>query len=186
MSGCSTSCSSMFMLAMRSMVESKSKPWNMLWWKCCCWLRPSRARRARAERTRRRRPGSPAVPQAGSQISSPRARVHHLDHELDDVPGRSELAVLSGGGDLAEHVLVQVALDVPLVQGEFVQDVNGLGQQVRRGDGEPRVLHVLGVRGVLAAESTQPREHAIGDDLVHLLRCLSANTDHRRSFVSPV
>ena len=36
-SGClaaSMPCSSMFMLAIRSIVLSKSKPWNMLLWKC--------------------------------------------------------------------------------------------------------------------------------------------------------
>jgi hypothetical protein len=35
-----------------------------------------------------------------------------LDHELDDVPRRAELAVLTGGGDLAQHVLVEVAVGV--------------------------------------------------------------------------
>jgi hypothetical protein len=62
----------MFMLAMRSMVESKSNPWNMLWWKCRCRARSSSACECSrctysAAATRK-----PAVPQAGSQISSPR------------------------------------------------------------------------------------------------------------------
>lgn len=34
MAGCSTPCSTMFMLPMRSMVLSKSYPWNMPLWKC--------------------------------------------------------------------------------------------------------------------------------------------------------
>ena len=34
MSGFSTPCKSMFMLPMRSMVLSKSKPWKAWWWKC--------------------------------------------------------------------------------------------------------------------------------------------------------
>ncbi len=36
----------------------------------------------------------------------------HLDHELDNVSGRSELAVLTSGGNLTEHVFVEVALGV--------------------------------------------------------------------------
>jgi len=72
-----------------------------------------------------------------------RAGVHHLDHELDDVPRRTKLAVLPSGGDLAEHVLVEVALDVALVERKFIKRVDGLGEKVRRRDGEPGVLHVL-------------------------------------------
>ena len=42
MSGASTPCSSMFIEPIRSIVPSKSKPWNMLLWKCLrcaasCW-----------------------------------------------------------------------------------------------------------------------------------------------------
>ena len=98
------------------------------------------------------------------------AWVHHLDHELDDVPGSAELAVLPGGGDLAEHVLVEVALDVAVLQGKLIQRVHCFHEQVRRRDGEPRVLHMVGVRRVVPAELSQPGEHSVGDDLVHLLR----------------
>ena len=37
---------------------------------------------------------------------------HHIDHQLNDVAGGAELAVLAGGGDLAQHVFVKVALGV--------------------------------------------------------------------------
>src|SRR5699024_6568958 len=37
MSGAFTPCISMFMLPMRSIVVSKSKPWNIEWWKCRAW-----------------------------------------------------------------------------------------------------------------------------------------------------
>ena len=39
-----------------------------------------------------------------------------LHHEPDDVARRAELPVLSGGGDHAEHVLVDVALGVAFLQ----------------------------------------------------------------------
>ena len=44
-----------------------------------------------------------------------RRRLGQLDHQLDDVARRAELAVLPGGGDLAEHVFVDVALGVAIV-----------------------------------------------------------------------
>ena len=39
----------------------------------------------------------------------------HLHHEPDDVARGAELAVLPGAGDLAEHVLVEVALGVAVL-----------------------------------------------------------------------
>ena len=60
----------MFMLPMRSMVLSKSKPWNMPWWKCS---RSFASRSMFGWRSRRYSPAAtrkPAVPQAGSQMTS--------------------------------------------------------------------------------------------------------------------
>ena len=68
-----------------------------------------------------------------------------LDHQLDDVARRAELAVLAGGGDLAEHVLVDVALGVAVLHVELVEHVDDLGEQRRRRDGEAGVLHVVRV-----------------------------------------
>ena len=55
------------------------------------------------------------MPQAGSQTTSVGVGCDHLDHEPDDVARRAELAVLPGRGDLAEHVLVKIALGVALL-----------------------------------------------------------------------
>ena len=58
------------MLPMRNMVLSKSKPWNMPWWKC---LRSLLSCKRLGWRSRRNSPAAtkkPAVPQAGSQIKS--------------------------------------------------------------------------------------------------------------------
>ena len=61
-----------------------------------------------------------------------RLRRDHLDHQPDDVPRRAELAVLTGGRDLGEHVLVQVALGVALLHRHLVDHVDDLRQQSRR------------------------------------------------------
>ena len=72
--------------------------------------------------------------------------------------GRTELAVLPGRGDLAEHVLVQVTLGIPLAERDVVNQVNDLGQEVRRWDRKPGVLHMLGVRRVLHRQGRAARE----------------------------
>ena len=41
-----------------------------------------------------------------------RRRLGHRHHQLDDVARRAELAVGAGGGQLAQHVLVDVSLGV--------------------------------------------------------------------------
>ena len=71
------------------------------------------------------------MPQAGSQMMSVGVRRGHLHHQLDDVARRAELAVLPGAGDLAEHVLVEVALGVAVLHRDVVDHVHDLGQQRR-------------------------------------------------------
>ena len=41
-----------------------------------------------------------------------RLRVHEGDDQVDDVPRRAELAVRAGGRELAQQVLIHVALEV--------------------------------------------------------------------------
>ena len=71
MSGASMPCSSMFIEPIRSMVESKSYPWNIERWKCrrcvASVSAPGWCSRTYSLAATRK----PAVPQAGSQISSP-------------------------------------------------------------------------------------------------------------------
>ena len=98
-----------------------------------------------------------------------------LHHQPDDVARRAELPVLSGGGDLAEHVLVDVALGVALLHRHLVEQVHHLGQQRRSRDGEARVLHVVRVGGVGTAElpgqvSAQIREEVLPHHREHLGR----------------
>lgn len=84
-----------------------------------------------------------------------RRRGRQLHHQLDDVARRAELAVLAGRRDLAQHVLVEVALGVAVLHRHMVQHVHHLGQQAGRGDGEARILHVLAVGGAVAATRQQ-------------------------------
>ena len=94
-------------------------------------------------------------------VLGPRRR--HLHHELDDVARRAELPVGTGGGDLAEHVLVEVALGVAVLHRHLAQEVDHLGQQGGCGDGEARVFHVVRVGGAVSAEGAQEGE----DVLIH-------------------
>ena len=93
-----------------------------------------------------------------------------LDHELDDVARGAELAVLPGARDFPEHVFVEVALRIAVLHRHAVDHVHDLRQQRGRGDGEARVLHVVRVGGVIAAECAQEREDVVVDDLKHLGR----------------
>ena len=65
-------------------------------------------------------------------------------------------------GDLAEHVLVEVALGVAVLHRDIVDQVDHLGQQRRRGDSEARILHVMRVGRAVAAERAQEREDVLG------------------------
>ena len=78
---------------------------------------------------------------------------HQLDHHLADVLRRSELPVLTRGGELAEHILVQVALHILLrdiVLVEVVKPGDDLLKHLRRGDHEYGVAHIAGKGGVAA------------------------------------
>ena len=72
-------------------------------------------------------------------------RVHHRDHRGDDVPRRAKLAVDSGAGDLGQQVLVEVTVGVAVRHWDVVDHVDHARQQCGVGDGEPGILHVLGV-----------------------------------------
>ena len=69
------------------------------------------------------------MPQAGSADRLGRLGVEHLDHQPDDVARGAELAVDAGGGELAEQVLVEVALDVALGERQVVDHVDRRDQK---------------------------------------------------------
>jgi hypothetical protein len=90
-------------------------------------------------------------------------RRHQLDHQPDDVPRGAELAVLPGAGNLAQHVLVEVALGVPVLHGHVVEHIHHFRQQGRRRDGEAGILHVVRVGGAVATHGTQKGEYVFAD-----------------------
>ncbi len=115
-----------------------------------------------------------------------RHRRGELHHELDDVARGAELAVLAGGGDLAQHVLVDVALGVAVVHLKLVDEVDGLGEQVGRGDGKAGVAHVVRVGAAVAAHGAQEGEDMLADELVHgagfeVFEVLPAHVRERRA-----
>ena len=93
-----------------------------------------------------------------------------FDHELDDVARGAELAVLPGAGDLPEHVFVEVALRVAVLHRHVIDHVHDLREQRGLRDGEARVLHVVRVGGIVAAERAQEREDVIVHDGEHFRR----------------
>ena len=84
------------------------------------------------------------------------------------MPRGAELPVLPGARDLAEHVLVDVALGIATFQRDCVEQVDHLGQERRRGDGEPGVPHVLAIGGTLATEGSEEGEDVVVHHLVHV------------------
>lgn len=140
------------MLPIRSMVASKSKPWNI---EPCKWLRCLASSRASAW------VGADVLAGGDQEASGATGRVAdlvawlgcgHVHHQLDDVARGAELAVDPGRGHLAQQVLVQVAVGVAVGHRNAVEHVNDLAQQGGGRDGEPSVAHVLGVGGTVSAE----------------------------------
>ena len=155
---------------MRSMVLSKSKPWKSVLVEVRLQLRVAQDLRVALAQVFAGGDEKAGGAAGGIADDVPRARRGHLDHEPDDVARGAELAVLPGGGDLAEHVFVEVALGVAVLHRHLVDQVHDLGQQRGRGDGEARVLHVVRVGGVVAAERAQEGKDVLVDDGEHLGR----------------
>ncbi len=95
-----------------------------------------------------------------------RRRRHQLDHQLNNVPGRAELAVLAGAGDLGEEVFVEVALCIAILHGDRLDHIDYTAMKCWCRDREARALHVL--RRALAANLLQPRENVVVEPVPHL------------------
>ena len=85
------------------------------------------------------------------------------------MPRRAELTVLTGARDLAQHVLVDIALGVAVRHRDLRDEVDDLREERRGGDDEGGVLHVLPIVAPLATKAAEEREHVVAHDLVHLL-----------------
>ena len=104
-----------------------------------------------------------------------RRRRGHVHHQLDDVARRAELPVLPGGGNLAEHVFVQIALGIAVGHVDVVELVDHVGQHPSRRHHEEGVLHVMGVGGSLIralrlTHRFDEGKHLVAHRLEHLLR----------------
>ena len=80
-----------------------------------------------------------------------RRGLHQFHHHVADVLGRAELAVLPCCCQLAQHILVQVALHIKVgnvVGVEILQPGDDLLQHLRRGDQEHGIVHVPRKGGV--------------------------------------
>ena len=98
----------------------------------------------------------------------------HVHHQPDDVAWRAELPVLPGGGDLAEHVLVEITLGIAVGHVDVVELVDYVGQHPSGGHHEEGVLHVMGVGRSLVrvsrlAQRLDEGEHPVPHRLEHPL-----------------
>ena len=100
----------------------------------------------------------------------------HLHHQLDDVARGAELPGLPGGGDLTEHVLVEIAFGIAVGHVDAVELIDHVGQHPGRGHHEKSVLHLVAVgRASLTVglpflpEGFDEGEHPIAHRLEHLL-----------------
>lgn len=78
-----------------------------------------------------------------------RRRRSHFHHQLDDMARSAELAVLPGSRDLAQHVLVEIALGIGIGHVDAVELVHHVGQHPGDGYHEQGVPHVMGVGRIL-------------------------------------
>nr|WP_259274601.1 hypothetical protein [Methanosarcina thermophila] len=92
----------------------------------------------------------------------------------------SELAVLPGGSDLAEHVFIEVAFSIAVFHRNIVQKVNYFGEKSRRGNGETGILHMVGVCRIIASKGAQEGKNMSVDHCEHLsrLKVLEAGPSH--------
>ena len=105
-----------------------------------------------------------------------RRRRGHVDHQLDDMTRGAELPVLPGGRDLAEHVLVEVALGVAVGHVDAVELIHHVRQHAGRGHHEEGVSHVVCVRRASVAigvpalpQGLHEGEHLVAHGREHLL-----------------
>jgi hypothetical protein len=91
-----------------------------------------------------------------------------LHHQLDDMAGRAELAVLAGRSHLAQHILVEVALGIAVLHRDVVEHLDHAGQHGRLFEHEAGVAHVVGVGGAVSAQAGEEREDVVLDHFEHL------------------
>jgi hypothetical protein len=99
-----------------------------------------------------------------------RLRSDQFDHQRDDVPRGAELSILPRRGDFSEHVFVEVALGIAILHRHMVDHVHHAREQRGIWDGEPRVLHVMRIRGIIPAQRPQKRKYVLADDREHFTR----------------
>src|SRR5207249_171136 len=83
---------------------------------------------------------------------------------------RAKLSVLSGAGDLREHVLIEIAFCVAILHGDVINHIYDSREQGRSGNGEARSFHVLRVGGFVAAERAEKWENVLGNNREHFCR----------------
>ena len=99
-----------------------------------------------------------------------RLRRHQFHHHRDDVARGAELAVLAGGGDLRQHVFIDVALGVARAHLELVELIDDLGEKLRAWNLKARIAHMPRIGAALPVEFANERKHMLVDDLEHSSR----------------
>ena len=82
------------------------------------------------------------------------AWIAHVDHHADNVAWRAELTILASGVELAEQVLVEIALHILVLRRDLhcVDGLAGLDEQARLVDFELSVFHLGRERAAGTAE----------------------------------
>ena len=106
-------------------------------------------------------------------------------HQADDVARGAELAILPSAGNLAQHVFVEVALGIPVLHRDMVEQVHHFGQQRRGGDGKAGILHVMAVGRAIAAHGAQEGEDMLAHDRIQVPRCEVLEAGPAEVLVSP-
>ena len=84
----------------------------------------------------------------------------------------AKLSVLSCRGNLAEHVLIKIALCIPILHRDLVDHVHDFRQQSRIRNREPRIFHVMLIGRIFTStlQFLNEWKHLLRNNLIHLSR----------------
>ena len=105
-----------------------------------------------------------------------RCRGHHINHQVNNMAGRAKLPIRPRGSNLRKHILINIAIRIPIIHRNSRKRINHLRQQRRGRNRKTSLTHMLGVaRRLTTKAGPQPlnkREHPVCHRLIHSRRRL--------------